>query len=396
MLYVLLVVSGSCGGSDESREISSPDPASPPPTLDCTAGNPVCPELVIAGDAHHESAFRGFADPSLRRDPRTGRLWLAYSWPHVNGSAAVDIHLAHSDDQGRSWVYDGALYSSARELNPATLRAGFSSHEVVSLWPDVQAGGGTHWYGIRLRYHVEPGRGLYGHPTSFQFRIGRADSPLELASAPEARIGFGGTDPRWNPDLELSSLAPELARCGLWNEPALFARGGTLYLFAQCMVFAPGGRTDDRASFYGIFSTTPAGADSRGWRWSYRGRLAGHAEAQELDGHNMWVQLDVAQRADGSLLAVLTPADYDANLEWPVHFGCRALDLTSGDPPALARGSDRRPVLRASVTASDLVQYGPGACGYEPSSLTGMLFVRKTGNSPSGGVWTLHRTGLRP
>jgi hypothetical protein len=54
-----------------------------PVRLDCSARE--CPALEIDGDAisrypnGRPAAFRGFADPCLRRDPATGTLWMVYS-----------------------------------------------------------------------------------------------------------------------------------------------------------------------------------------------------------------------------------------------------------------------------------------------------------------------------
>src|SRR3989338_1144029 len=101
--------------------------------IDCTAGNPDCPRLLISGDAPDKSKFHGFADPSMRRDPNTGTLWLVYSWPHVvrSGSGlwswlsrppdpAVDIHLARSYDAGGTWTYAGPLWKAHTVENPVT------------------------------------------------------------------------------------------------------------------------------------------------------------------------------------------------------------------------------------------------------------------------------------
>jgi hypothetical protein len=71
---------------------------------DCAA--PACPDISLAGDREftlpngEPGPFRGFADPTVRRDPVTGRLWMAYSWPSVRIDA--DRRLGPFRRQGGS------------------------------------------------------------------------------------------------------------------------------------------------------------------------------------------------------------------------------------------------------------------------------------------------------
>ena len=110
----------------------------------------------------------------------------------------------------------------------------------------------------------------------------------------------------------------------------------------------------------------------------------------------MWVQMDVATKADNSLLAIITPADWNAQQGSDTHEGCRVLEMTGGDPPALARGTSGRLRVRARILASDLVPIGPSSCGYEPASNSGIILARKVPNTAGGGSWSLHRTGVAP
>lgn len=53
----------------------------------------------------------GIFDPSLARDPATGRLWMSFS--EVNASAnsiwGVGLRLAYSDDAGLTWIDAGVI-----------------------------------------------------------------------------------------------------------------------------------------------------------------------------------------------------------------------------------------------------------------------------------------------
>jgi hypothetical protein len=78
------------------------------------------------------------------------------------------------------------------------------------------------------------------------------------------------------------------------------------------------------------------------------------------------------------------------------HFGCRALEVASLDPPRLAREPSGAPRVRASVTATDLraPDGTPASCGYDAASATGIVIARRDDRNGLGSV--LHRTGLRP
>ncbi len=79
-LTVLLLTSlavFSCG----KDEIVSPDDTTQTVTLDCVDAN--CEELLVSGDPYQNNPdFFGYADPSIRKDPHSNTIWLAYSFPH--------------------------------------------------------------------------------------------------------------------------------------------------------------------------------------------------------------------------------------------------------------------------------------------------------------------------
>ena len=164
-----------------------------------------------------------------------------------------------------------------------------------------------------------------------------------------------------------------------------------MYLAAVCLSFDV--QTQEQHPERGLvalFATEPHGeVDS--WSWRYVGKLAGHDEAVELGGEHL-LQVDLAYSKDGGLLAILSPSHVD---ELEIHHGCRILALESLDPPALARGDDGSLEVLAAINAPDLTEFGPGACGYESSSETGILFTRREWSAEEM-VWSIHTTGLRP
>lgn len=90
----LILIVAAISLSGQRRDYGArarPAPASMT-TVDCADKSSRCPELLIEGSSAarlpngEPSPFRGFADPSMRNDPATGRLWLAYSWPNMHAA----------------------------------------------------------------------------------------------------------------------------------------------------------------------------------------------------------------------------------------------------------------------------------------------------------------------
>lgn len=350
--------------------------------LDCTPGTTGCSLLVIQGDPPYTlpqgrpSNFSGTADPSVRRDPLSHTLWLSYSWPHYeflpDRIAAVEIHLAESPDGGATWNAVKTLWPTDVAVDPRNpSQKGVVNHEVSNLLP-VEEGGGVSWYAARLSYFLPAG----GHPVgeSFRIHVMKASSPEELGTAADVSLGSASSDPAWPIDQNLSALSPDLADVALWNEPSLYYEDGTLYLILVSFHYARGVPALDRDKVH-VFSTTPSGLPTT-WIWTYRGVLAGSAEAAELGGQRL-TQVDVALGLDGKLLMLATPDDWNPAYADYNHKGCVVVEIASLAAPALARGADGKLKLRARVTASDANSLGSAASAYDPASLTGLPFTRR-------------------
>ncbi|MBX7159422.1 MAG: glycoside hydrolase [Acidimicrobiia bacterium] len=374
-------------------------------TVDCR-GDGSCPELVVEGDppatlpSGAPAPLRGLSDATIRRDPVTGVVWMAYSWPsvHVDGgrrSTRVETHLARSDDDGRTWHSAGPLWTAAPATDPVTGSTGTIDHEVPNLLPVTDSTAGTtRWVAARLDLFVPDGGTLRRRPpSSFRIAVLAAPDPMALAAAEPAVLGSAATDAGWGVDVDLTDLDDALARCTLWNEPALHHEGGTLFLAVRCLPLGRDGTPDVAAGSLEVFATEPDGEPGT-WRWRYAGRLAGAEEAAELGGDGL-TQLELATSRDGTLLAIVTPDRWHRAEQEFVHLGLRVVEVTSLARPALARDADGRLVVRAAVTASDLEPLGPGAGTYEPSAAVGIVLMRRDiGRGQL--VASLHDTGLHP
>lgn len=379
-------------------------------SFDCVGSG--CPRLVIEGDAPavlpdgRPSPFRGYADPTIRRDPATGRLWMAYSWPGIKPQRGrftpfVETHLAYSDDGGTRWRYQGVLWAPTPGRSPGG-EPGHTSHEVPALLP-VQTPGGVVWYGASVEYFIPDGGGFKQRPVqSFRTYLRRADSILGLKDAPGATLGSAVTHQGLGVDVNLSTLAPELKRCAIWQEHALHYENGELFLAMVCMAFK--GQTPDlEQNAVVVFATRPDG-EPKTWTWRYTGELAGAREASELAAQRL-TQIDLARSRDGTLLAIMTPDDWNPELDDFVHKGCVAVEIDSLSPARLARDASGRLKVRAVITVSDAGAAGSAACTYDPASATGIVIGKRTktgaslgGATGSGGQLTvfLHRTRVHP
>ncbi len=389
-----------------------------PARLDCTPER--FPALVIRGDdvsrdpRGRPAAFRGFADPCIRRDPVSGDLWLAYSWPHVEypggrwsrPAVGVETHLARSGDGGRSWQRERVLWpkTAARFRDPrkGATRDGFISHEVPNLLP-CPVEGKPAWLGVRLDYFL--GRDGYykdRDTLSFCLRLLSAPRPGALAGAPLLTFGHDMSSSECNVDVNLCRLSRDFPPVFLPNEPALFFADGRLFLVFVVMVFY--GQTPDFAkSFVAVVSTEPRGA-TRSWRWRYHGKLATHAEARELGAESL-TQVELALGRDGQILAFLTPESWNAEAAREFggdafggirHHGCAVVEVASLETPALARRKGGRLAVRALLHSSTASELGPGAAGYDLRSATGVLYTLRDTGDKRELSWSLHPTGLHP
>lgn len=400
-LFVCILAGLAC----RSESVAEETPSTPVITLDCTADSPNCPQIELIGESPAvlpngtESPFRGYADPSVRRDPQTGELWMAYSAPNLYAVNAtrpvpgVEIHLASSKNNGETWQYQNVLWSVQPTNNPTNNEAGYINHEVANLLP-VQTESGIIWYGIRLDYFLPIDGAFKNRPfDSFHLVMSQANSPSELANAESIVLSTNQTATQWNADLNLATLSPDLSSCDMWNEPALHFQNGQLFLVLRCLVFAESGLPKVDESDLVVFATTPT-QNIHELEWRYVGVLASGAEAKELGGDGL-TQVDLALGVDSQLLAIVSPDAWSNTEKDFVHFNCQIVEVESLDPPALKRDSHGNLLVRATITASDLPQLGPAACTYDPASGTGVIIGRRIKQTGFMEV-TLHATGINP
>jgi hypothetical protein len=122
------------------------------------------------------------------------------------------------------------------------------------------------------------------------------------------------------------------------------------------------------------------------------GRPAGpppHAGIATELGADTLRQPDVSRAADGTLVALLTPAHIDANSPTgTTGDGCVALELESIEPPRLARDCDGNLIVREQVSG-----LGVSACSHHAASATGIVGHAE---GPTRGNWQIPASDLHP
>lgn len=383
-LVLLAHVLSACSGSQAAPDAGLPDAAAPdaapdacvaaaaPTPVDCVGTT--CAAIAIPGDPIPAKGFRGYADPSLRKDPGSDRVWMGYSFvrpvPFDDGHGGtkstiqVETHLAHSDDAGASWAFDKVAFPNTAA--PAGNVTGFFNSETIGLAP----ASATSWYASRLAYLVEtaPNDGIIV-PT-FMVRISHVTSPDQLGTAPEQVIGLTSSLPAgFGGATDLNTLSG--LSCTYWNDPGLFYRKGTLYLTAECV---------GQGTIH-VFAAA-ANEDVTKLVWTDRGALTTPADATEL-GDAELNQADLDEAADGTLLLTVTPSHVVPGQTLTTHEGCRTLVVDSLDTPALHRECGQLTV-RAKVTASDTPS--TGSCGYDAHAAGGLILARRPDGTAPGAL----------
>lgn len=129
---ILLILLGwplwqACDSGDDTISPPTPTPISFPRDLQTGIGN-------------HGSL--GVFDPSLAKDPHTGKLWMSFSGVAPSGNMPmeyiVSLHLAYSTDNGFTWAYHGQVVPAV-EITTGLI------DNLAGSTPNVAAGTGGAW-----------------------------------------------------------------------------------------------------------------------------------------------------------------------------------------------------------------------------------------------------------
>jgi len=381
----------------------------------------------------------------------------------VNYTGVVEIHLAESVTSGSNILPGGTNWNAYSCptctgatpiwptepfcIDPLTLANGqtqpctyqcsiqhgacFSSHEVANFWPDANTG---NWYAVHLMYWVDVGQGVDATEIDQGcLVVSTANSPSGLGwSANQGPASCGDAFPNTsNAALPWSNLDNAVAAanngvqptCDSWGEPAIMvaaapagvtgdAYGNVVYLAANCLKVQDNNYLVSYGYyfFYNQTSTFLTPTDwvnlsgpflpGSGIPFAYPPSTPPPADGSQLV--NSVTEFDWAQRADNSLVAVLTEAYVPDGQHSGVamQYGCVALDFdvqNTGNPfgGVLATLTD----LDGAAGSPTWEQQGPSGCTYEPAANTGIVIVRHLVNSSDASQYQLYSildTGIFP
>lgn len=350
--------------SDGGSSSPSPSPSSPlpPPLLPVVDA---APEKVVfsgAGDL-------GIFDPSISRDPDTGRLWMSYS--SVDTSIyyssslywAVSVRLAYSDDNGVGWQDAGVLAAPNVEtlVGPmisshptASIPAnsqGVWQSETSSLIYDPSAPPAERWKLLWFQY-------LNANLTSFfvdhsWISMKMASTPLDLATATPIKL-FGGYglqsdgsntgSPVFSPTggapaIQLNTgltqspggADPADLNFCVFAEPGLHATASAVYLALFCADVAALPVTEYLVYFR---CNSPCNMTSAAG-WEYLGRLLTPADALDATGDHHF-QAPALVEENGRTYLIVTPVDTTSGDRYN---GCRVYEFADLDSNQLLRSN---------------------------------------------------------
>ncbi len=345
---LILVFLNACGGGGGS---------SPAPAVS------ISPERVVFGG----SGNLGIFDPSVTRDPGTGRLWMSYS--SVDTSAfyasslywAVSIRLAYSDDNGVSWQDAGVVAAPKVEslLGPMTVAPaspaiaansqGIWQSETSSLIYDPSAPPAQRWKLIWFQYLNANLNSYFADHSWIALKM--AATPLDLAAeAPVKLFGGAGLRPdgsntgapvfsptggvpaiQLNTDLTLSIGGANLAELNLcvFAEPGLHATNSAVYL----AIFCADASTAPITEYLVYFRCNSPCAMTTAASWEYVGRLLTSPDAQAATGDDHFQALALVEK-NGKTYLLATPVNTTSGNRYN---GCRVYELVSVDSNQLRR-----------------------------------------------------------
>ncbi|NOY74161.1 MAG: exo-alpha-sialidase [Gammaproteobacteria bacterium] len=354
-LFLLFFLT-ACGGGSSSVVEPAPDPLPKPE------------QITFSG-----AGSLGIFDPSLSRDPNTGRLWMSYS--SVDASIyyapslywGVSIRLAYSDDNGVSWQDTGDVVAPNVETTVGPMTEthptgdipagsqGIWQSETSSLIYDPSAPVAERWKLIWHQY-------LNANLTSFFVDYGwiamkMAPTPSGLATATPVKL-FGGVglqadnsitgSPVFSPtngspqiqlntDLTQSPGGANLADLNfcIFAEPGLLATNSALYMAIYCADASTVPTTGKVTEYVVYFRCGGPCNMTRSASWEYLGRLLTPGDAQTATGDHHF-QAPALVEKNGKTYLVVTPVNTTSGERYN---GCRVYEFTDVNSNQLRRNN---------------------------------------------------------
>ena len=327
---------------------------------------PSVPEQVIISGAGDLGIF----DPSVTKDPDTGRVWMSYSsvktsmYYPASTYWAVSIRLAVSDDNGASWQDAGVVAASTETLvgpmpanHPANLPSGEIPVDSQGIWQsetsslvyDASAPTNERWKLIWFQYL---NANLVSYFADYSWiAMKMAATPEGLLTATAVKLfGGAGLQPentnaaspvfapiagapqiQLNADLTQSSGNATLSNLDLciFAEPGLHATSNAIHLAIYCANAA----TNPITEYIEYFRCASPCDITLASSWEYLGRLLTPADALAATGNHHFQAPSLVERNAKTYLMV-TPVDTTSGERYN---GCRVYEFTDINSNLLLR-----------------------------------------------------------
>ena len=409
VLFLLYFLSGCSSGSSST---AAPTPPAP---------DPVPEKISFSG-----SGDLGIFDPSLSRDPASGRLWMSYS--SVNTSAyyspslywRVSIRLAYSDDNGSSWQDAGIVAASDLEtiVGPLTENhptaeipadsKGIWQSETSSLVYDPSAPASERW---KLIWHQYLNANLTSFFADYSWiAMKAAATPAELATATAVKLFAGialqpdntiSTSPvfapiggapaiQLNADLNQvkgTAKLSELNFC-IFAEPGLHATSSALYLVSYCADASTIAATGNVTEYIVYFRCASPCNMSSATSWEYLGRLLSPADAQNAGaGHHF--QAPALAEKNGRTYLLVTPVDTTSGERYD---GCRVYELSDINGNQLRRSNGQ--LLEIARVDGDAGSHHGACAAYSnpDDDLIGGILLSQFGIAGTADTFTIYKS----
>ena len=346
-LFLLLFFSAcGSGGDSDSSSIGS----APPERMTFSG----------AGDL-------GIFDPSVTKDPETGRLWMSYS--SVDTSIfyppllywAVSVRLAYSDDNGVTWNDAGVVVGPKVEtvVGPMTEAhpdadipvnsAGIWQSETSSLIYDPSAPLAERWKLIWFQYLNANLNPFYADYSWIAMKMAATPEDLAVAtpvklfaglglqpdssiiSAPVFSPTSGAPSIQLNAELTQRTGGPDPAELGtcVFIEPGLYTADNTIYLTTFCADASTIVTKGSITEYIVHFRCSDPCDITNAANWEYLGRLLTPDDALLETGHHHY-QAPALVEKNGKVYLIVTPV----NASGVSYDGCRVyefIDINTGE-----------------------------------------------------------------
>ena len=408
-LLILSLLLAACGGGGGSS----------------TVAQPTAEKITIASAGN-----LGIFDPSVEKDPNTGRMWMSYSSvdtsdysPYTTPDVIywqVSIRLAYSDDNGSTWQDAGFVASPAVETLVGPLTEGHPTADIpansLGIWQsetsslvyNPSAPFNERW---KLIWHQYLNANLTSYFADYSWiALKMASTPEGLESATAIKL-FGGfglqaentitTSPTFAPiggapmiqlntDLTNSVNAAdrsELDFC-IFAEPGFYATDSALYLATYCVDASAAPLLTEYIVYFrctGSCNITSAA------NWEYVGRLLSPADSQATTGDHHFQAPAIVER-NGRTYLIVTSVDTTSGDRYN---GCYTYEFTDIDSNQLVRDMSNILVEINSVgviDGDDTTHFG--ACDTF-SGLDGGILLSENGTVGTADTFKIYKSAVQ-